>query len=188
MADGAAEALQLGVYSVLDAAEEGRDPADGLRGRLEFGQGQCVYAAAFLLERLQEGYGVNVSRGGEILLEHQHQAHLVGEAEAPADYLGVRGELLSGHLLRGIVRQTAVGYDLPDPVETKLAFQSYVCLNAHSLISFAPCRMSFNSLIVATVRIWPARTTDTLPVSSETTIMSASHSSDIPTAALCRIP
>ena len=180
--DGGGEPFQLRIDAVLDAAEEMQDPAEGVRDRLELGQRQDVDAGSFALQRGQEGDGVDVAGGREILLEHQDQAHLVREGEAPPDDVRIRAERLVGHAPGGIVRQAAVGDHLADLVETEFAFQSCV---RHSV--FSPSS-SFRVLRESMGVICPPRTREMPPVSSLTTITSASHCSEMPMAALWRMP
>ena len=181
-ADRRGEPLELRVDPALDAAEEVQDAADRVRHGLEFAQGEHVDAGAVALERRQKGNGVDVARGREILLEHQHQAHLVRQGEPLADDVGVGGKALLGHPPGGVIRQAAVGNHLADLVEAEFAFQSFV---RHSV--FSPSRR-FRVLMDSIGVIWPPRTSEIPPVSSLTTITSASHCSEMPMAALWRMP
>ena len=78
-AHAAGQALQVGVNAVLDAGEKVHDAAGGVQQGLELPEAEHVYARPFLPQGLQEVDCVDVSGGGEPLLEHQHQAHLVCE-------------------------------------------------------------------------------------------------------------
>ena len=180
--DGLGEFLQLRIDAALDAAEEMQDAAERVRDGLELAQRQDVDAGSGALEGGQEGDRVDVARRGEILLEHQDEAHLVREGEALPDDACIGGKMLLRHPRGGIIRQAPVRNQLADLVETQFSFKSLVC---HSVVSPSS---RFRVLMVSTEEICPFRTKEIPPVSSLTTITSASHCSEMPMAALWRMP
>ena len=181
-ADRRGQPLELRVDPALDAAEEVQDATDRVGHGLELARGEHIDTGAVTLQGRQEGNGVDVARGREVLLEHQHQAHLVGQREPLPDDVRVRGKALLGHAPGGVIRQAAVGNHLADLVETEFAFQSGV---GHSV--FSPSSR-FRALMDSMGVICPPRTSEMPPVSSLTTITSASHCSEMPRAALWRMP
>ena len=106
--DRGGEPLQAGVDAALDAAEEVEDAPEGVGDGLELAQAQHVDAGSRALQGAQEGDGVDVAGGGEVLLEHQDQAHLVGEGEPLPDDGRIRAEALFCHAAGGVIRHAAV--------------------------------------------------------------------------------
>ena len=126
--------LQARIDAVLDAAEEVRDLAEGIQHRPEPPQGQQVNGGV-LADRFQEMETVDIAAGGEVLLEHEDEAHFVRELETLPDDGWVRAQFLVLNTLGGIIRRAAVRNEGADPVETELAFQSFRRL-FHPLLLF----------------------------------------------------
>ena len=121
-----AEPLEIRVDSVFDAAEKVDQAADGVQQGLEFSQRKQVDAAAVLFQRNQEGEGVDVTRGGEVLFEHSDETHFIGKEQPFADVGGLGGEGLFGDSLQGIIGAAPVRKQRPDLVESQFLFQPSV--------------------------------------------------------------
>ena len=122
--------LEMGIDPVLDGTEEVRDFPDRLQQGAELAEGEEVDRGV-VADGLEEGDAVDVAAGGESVLEHQDQAHLVGEDQAFPDVPGVGREGLVRDPLRRVVGRTAVRDAPADPVEAQFLLQSLV---RHGLI------------------------------------------------------
>ena len=125
--NGRAEALEVGVDAVLDAGEEGGYAADGVEHRLQLAQSEGVDAGALVLQRGEEGKAVDVSGGGEVLLEKQHQAHFLSDPEALFYCAAGGAELFLRHPFGGVVGHASVGDYRPYLVESQFGLEPVVC-------------------------------------------------------------
>ena len=149
--DAVREPLQVRIYPVFDAGEEVHYAPGGVQHRFEFAQAEHVDARTVLFQGLQELDGIDVTGGGEGILEHQHQPHLVGQDQPAADDICGAAEFLFHHLAAGVVGAAAVGDHRADAVESDLEFQF---LNAlfHGLVFFLG-RIQHQFQLVAAVHL-----------------------------------
>ena len=119
-ADAGYHSLQIRIDAVLDAVEESRDFPQGVQHCPELPEAGEVDIGSGILQHFQESDAVNIPVGGEGLLEHHDEPHLVGEHKPPAYFPGVIGELLHCRLFRRIFGAAPVRDYLPDSVKPEL--------------------------------------------------------------------
>ena len=121
-----AESLEVGVDAVFDAGKEAGYAPYGVKQCAEFAKAKSINAAAFALQRLQEGSAVDETGSGEVLLKEKYQAHFVSEGEALAYGSRRGGELLLRHPGCGIVRAALFGDYFSDFVEAQFGFKPFI--------------------------------------------------------------
>ena len=121
------QVLQVGVDALLHRVKEVQCLAQGVQQGAQLAQRQQV-DGRILADRLQEGDGVDVAGGGEALLEHQDEAHFIGQQVAAVDFRSIGAEFFLGHAACRVVGGASALNGRTHLVKAQFRFQPAVHL------------------------------------------------------------
>ena len=119
------QVLQVGVDALLHGVEEVQGFSEGVQEGAQLPKGQKVNGR-ILADGFQERNSVNITGRGEVVLEHEDEAHFVGE-KVPAVNLGSVGrEVFAGYAGCRIVGGASAFNGCPNLVKSQFRLQSLV--------------------------------------------------------------